>query len=240
MSSGSYIKLTASGGISVPAFLSKARNPGKAAIVLAQEIFGVNRYIRQLCADWGATGFTTLAPELYWRFGKHIELDPIDSQEVVKAREYRSQLKLEESLADIETAIAQLRRNYDQVFLVGYCFGGLLAYLSSIHCCVDGAISYYGVRIEDYLDRADNIHSPLLVHIGAEDPVCPPQAQAEICKVLAGNPLVKLITHIGAGHAFARRGTPSYNEEAARTANLQSLEFMQRLGAGKKNKRDKS
>ena len=90
------------------------------------------------------------------------------------------------------------------------------------------------------LDQAENIHAPMLVHIGAEDPICPPQTQAEIRKALAGNPLVKLITHIGAGHAFARRGTPTYNEVAARTANLQSLEFMQRLERRKKNKGDKS
>ena len=208
----SYLALPASG-----------YGPG---IVVLQEIFGVNAYIRSV-ADWyAAHGFVALCPDLFWRLERGVELSENDRN---KAFELYQQLDEAKAVEDSAAAMNFLRQHpacSGRVGAVGFCLGGNLAYLLSVRFKPDCAVSFYGVSIEKSLDEAPNLTTPLLLHIAGRDQFCPPEAQAEIQSVLGQNPLAKIYVYADQGHAFGRPGGEHYDAAAAELANLRSLGFV--------------
>lgn len=134
-------------------------------------------------------------------------------------------------IEDIAAAIAWLR-NQDgtggKVGAMGYCLGGLLAYLTAARTDSDATIGYYGVSIQDRLDEATAIKRPLMLHIAGKDQFVPPEAQAAIHQGLDSNPLVTLHDYPEDDHAFARPGGAHYNAASADLANQRTLDFLNR------------
>ena len=197
-------------------------------ILVLQEIFGVNPYMRSV-ADWyAAHGFIALCPDLFWRLERGVQLtDKGDDWQ--KAFDLYQRLDEAKAVKDSAAAMNFLRRHSacnGRVGAVGFCMGGNLAYLLSVRSKPDCAVSYYGVSIEKSLDEAKNLASPLLLHIGEQDKFCPPEAQTQIHQTLDGNPLVKIHDYPGRNHAFARPEGEHYNVADAELANLRSLEFL--------------
>ena len=194
-------------------------------IVVLQEIFGVNSYIRGV-ADWyAAHGFVALCPDLFWRMERGVELTEADRS---RAFSFYQQLDEAKAVEDSAAALEFLRKHpacSGRVGAVGFCLGGNLAYLLSVRFKPDCAVGYYGVSIEKSLDEAKNLSSPLLLHIAGADQFCPPEAQAEIHAALDGSPLVTIHDYPAQGHAFGRPSGEHYAPEAAELANLRSLEF---------------
>jgi carboxymethylenebutenolidase len=194
-------------------------------IVVLQEIFGVNRNIRNV-ADWyAAHGFVALCPDLFWRIERGVELTEADRS---KAFSFYQQLDEAKAVEDSAAALEFLRKHpacSGRAGAVGFCLGGNLAYLLSARFKPDCAVGYYGVSIEKALDEAKNLSSPLLLHIAGADQFCPPQAQAQIHAALDANPLVTIHDYPDEGHAFGRPGGEHYAPAAAELANLRSLEF---------------
>src|SRR6185503_15427828 len=203
-------------------------------IVVLQEIFGVNDYVRDV-ADWyAAHGFVALAPDLFWRIQPGVQLtDKADDWN--KALAFYQALDEAKAVEDSAATLEFLRRHpacSGRAGAVGFCLGGNLAYLLSVRFKPDCAVGYYGVSIEKSLDEAENLSSPLMLHIAGDDKFCPPEAQAQIHAALDGNPLVTIYDYLGLDHAFGRTGGEHYDAAAAEIANLRSLEFFVRNLAG--------
>jgi carboxymethylenebutenolidase len=194
-------------------------------ILVLQEIFGVNSYMRSV-ADWyAAHGFVALCPDLFWRMERGVELSEADR---AKAFELYQRLDEAKAVEDSAAALEFLRKHSacsGRAGAVGFCLGGNLAYLLSVRFKPDCAVGYYGVSIEKSLDEAKNLSSPLLLHIAGADQFCPPEAQAQIHAALDANPLVTIHDYPTEGHAFGRPGGAHYAPAAAELANLRSLEF---------------
>ena len=197
-------------------------------VVVLQEIFGVNAYMRSV-ADWyAAHGFVALVPDLFWRLQRGVELSD-KGDDWKKAIQFYQRLDEAKAVEDSATAMNFLRQHSacsGRAGAVGFCLGGNLAYLLSVRFKPDCAVGYYGVSIEKSLDEANNLTTPLLLHIAGRDQNCPPEAQAKIQSVLEPNPLVKIYVYPDEGHAFARPGGEHYDATGAELANLRSLEFL--------------
>jgi len=196
-------------------------------IVVLQEIFGVNDVVRGV-ADWyAAHGFVALAPDLFWRQQRNVELTD-KGEDWNKAIAFYQGLDETKAVEDAAAALDFLRKSAacsGRAGAVGFCLGGNLAYLLSVRFKPDCAVGYYGVSIEKSLGEATNLTSPLMLHIAGDDKFCPPEAQLQIHNTLDGNPLVTIHDYPGLDHAFGRRGGEHYDAAAAELANLRSLEF---------------
>jgi len=197
-------------------------------IVVLQEIFGVNSYIRSV-ADWYAShGFVALCPDLFWRIQRGVELTD-RGDDWKRAIDFYQKLDEAKAVEDSAAALEFLRKHpacSGRVGAVGFCLGGNLAYLLSVRFKPDCAVGYYGVGIEKSLAEAKNLGNPLLLHIAQEDKFCPPEAQAQIHQALDSNTLVTIHDYPGLEHAFGRPGGEHYALAAAELANLRSLEFL--------------
>ncbi len=194
-------------------------------IVVLQEIFGVNGYMRSVVDWYAAHGFVALCPDLFWRMERGVELTEDDR---LKAFKFYQDLDEAKAVEDSAAALDFLRKHSScsgRAGAVGFCLGGNLAYLLSVRYKPDCAVGYYGVSIEKSLDEAKNLSSPLLLHIAGVDQFCPPEAQAQIHVALDANPLVTIHDYPEQGHAFGRTGGEHYDAAAAELANLRSLEF---------------
>ncbi|HEV8188406.1 MAG TPA: dienelactone hydrolase family protein [Pyrinomonadaceae bacterium] len=194
-------------------------------IVVLQEIFGVNSFMRSV-ADWyAAHGFVALCPDLFWRMERGVELTEADRP---KAFDLYQKLDEAQAVEDSAAALESLRKHpacSGRAGAVGFCLGGNLAYLLSVRYKPDCAVGYYGVSIEKSLDEAPNLSSPLLLHMAGADQFCPPEAQAQIHAALDANPLVTIHDYPKQGHAFGRVGGEHYDPAATELAHLRSLEF---------------
>jgi len=203
-------------------------------IVVLQEIFGVNNYMRSV-ADWyAAHGFVAVCPDLFWRLERGVQLTD-KGDDWNKAIEYYQRLDEAKAVEDGAAAVEFLRDHSacnGRVGAVGFCMGGNLAYLLSVRFNPDCAVGYYGVSIEKTLDEAKNLTAPLMLHIAELDKFCPPEAQAQIHAALDSNSLVTIHDYPNQDHAFGRPGGEHYDAAAAELANLRSLEFFVRNLAG--------
>src|ERR1044072_5944524 len=214
----SYLALPASG-----------YGPG---IVVLQEIFGVNGFMRSI-ADWyAAHGFVALCPDLFWRLELGVELTEDDRGKAFALYQALDEAK---AVEDSAAALEFLRKHpacSGRVGAVGFCLGGNLAYLLSVRFKPDCAVGYYGVSIEKSLDEAKNLSSPLLLHIAGKDKFCPPEAQKAIHDVLDSHSLVTIHTYPDRDHAFGRPGGEPYDQADTELANIRSLKFVVRNLAG--------
>jgi carboxymethylenebutenolidase len=203
-------------------------------IVVLQEIFGVNDYVRNVAEWYAAHGFVALAPDLFWRMQPGVQLtDKADDWN--KAVAFYQALDEAKAVEDSAAALEFLRHHAacsGRAGAVGFCLGGNLAYLLSVRFKPDCAVGYYGVSIEKSLDEAENLSGPLMLHIAGDDKFCPPEAQRRIHDVLDSNSLVTIYDYPGLGHAFGRNGGEHYDAAAAELANLRTLEFFVKHLAG--------
>jgi carboxymethylenebutenolidase len=213
------------GYLSLPA---SGYGPG---LVVLQEIFGVNQFVRDV-ADWyAAHGYVALCPDLFWRQERGVELTDQSEADWQKAFALYAGLDEAKAVADSAAAVEFLRAHPScngRVGAVGFCLGGNLAYLLSVRYQPDCAVGYYGVSIEKSLAEAVHLSAPLMLHLAGKDKYCPPEAQAQIHQTLDHNPLVTLHDYAEQDHAFGRRGGEHYDATAAELAHLRSLEFLGR------------
>ena len=164
-------------------------------IVVLQEIFGVNEFMRSVCDWYAAHGFLAICPDLFWRQDPGVELTDKSEADWQKAFALYNGLDEAKAVEDSAAAVEFLRQHpacSGRVGAVGFCLGGNLAWLLSVRFKFDCAVGYYGVSIEKTLNEAKNLSSPLMLHIAGRDQFCPPQAQQQIHEALDGNPLVMI------------------------------------------------
>lgn len=206
-------------------FSAYARGKGPAIIVI-QEIFGVNAVMRGICDDLAASGYRAICPDLFWRIKPGIELTDQTEEEWKQAFDLFGKFNPDTGVEDIAATIAHARgEGAQKVGAVGYCLGGLLAYLTACRTDCDASVGYYGVGIQDRLSEAGKITKPLMLHIAVQDKFVPKEAQDAIISGLKPNPLVALHRYADRDHAFARVGGEHFDREDAETANNRTIAF---------------
>lgn len=204
-------------------------------IVVLQEIFGVNEYMRSVCDWYAAHGFVAICPDLFWRKEPGIQLTDKSEAEWQRAFQLYQGLDEAKAVEDSAAAVEFLRQHPScngRVGAVGFCLGGNLAWLLSARFKPDCAVGYYGVGIEKSLNEAKNLGSPLMLHIAGKDQYCPPAAQQAIHATLDQNPFATIHVYPAQDHAFGRPGGEHFEASAAELANLRTLEFFVRNLAG--------
>ena len=198
------------------------------AVVVIQEIFGVNAVMREV-ADWLAgEGYLAICPDLFWRIEPGIDITDKSKAEWDRAFELFGLFDAEKGVKDIAATIDAIRADpgcSGKVGAVGYCLGGKMAYLTATRTDADACVSYYGVGLDALTGEAARIKKPLLMHIAGEDGFVPKEAQATIHAALDGNPLITLHDYPGRDHAFARHGGEHYDGGDADKANARTLAF---------------
>lgn len=204
------------------------------AVVVIQEIFGVNAVMRDMADELAAAGYLAVCPDLFWRIEPGIDITDQSEAEWKRAFELYQAFDVEQGVEDIAATIAAVRADPacdGKVGAVGFCLGGLLAYLTATRTDADGSVSYYGVGIENFTAEAANLARPLLMHIAEEDQFVPKEAQAAIKDALGGNPKVEIHNYPGRDHAFSRKGGAHYDAADAAKAKERTLAFFkQNLG----------
>jgi carboxymethylenebutenolidase len=200
------------------AWLAPAVGTPRGAIVLAQEIFGVNRHIRRVADDFAAQGYLTIAPCLFDRVRRGIELG-YSQKEVQEGRGYRLQIPKEKTMRDL-TASLNVVKHAGRVAVVGYCWGGTLAWLCAAELPIVCGVSYYGGQIKDHLEKPPK--RPMMYHFGERDPHIP---ITDVEKIRAADPAG--IFHLyPADHGFNCEDRDTYDAASATLARERTLEFV--------------
>ncbi|MDI9335119.1 MAG: dienelactone hydrolase family protein [Cytophagales bacterium] len=224
--STTYINLTAKDGTGeFRGYLSLPASGSGPGIVLAQEIFGVNKTMREVADYYAEEGYVVLVPDLFWRQQPDVELGYSES-EWQRAFELYQGFHEAKGVEDMQTAISVLRQRPEvtgQVGVLGFCLGGKLAYLSACRTDADVCVGYYGVGIEAALNEADQIQCDLTLHIAELDKFCPPEAREKILSTLQGKRNISLFVYPGMDHAFARQGGEHYHRPSALMAHERSI-----------------
>ena len=200
-----------------------------AAIILIQEIFGVNTELRKKCDLWAERGYIAIAPDLFWRQEPGVDITDQSEKEWEKAFSLYQGFDHDKGIEDLTATLGHIRAHAlcnGKVGTIGYCLGGNLAYQMACKTNINASISYYGVGIQDLLEEAQGINKPLLMHIATQDEFVPPEAQKAIKEALSGNEHVTIYDY-GANHAFTRLNGVHFDENAAKVANNHSLDFIQ-------------
>lgn len=218
-------------GQSFSAYLAVPAAGHGPGLVLCQEIFGINDFMRRTAQSLAEEGYVVLAPDLFWRQQPGIQLTdgPAD---MPRAFELYKGFDVDLGINDIAATLAALRALPEQqggAGVLGYCLGGKLAYLAACRTDADVAIGYYGVGIEDSLDEAAKLRGRLVLHIAEQDGFCPPPARQRILETLGGKANVELYVYPGMDHAFARTGGAHYDKPSALMAHQRSMAALQRV-----------
>jgi carboxymethylenebutenolidase len=218
---GEKIKLTTKDGATIGAYKAVPSGKPQGAIVVLQEIFGVNHHIQKVTDGFATAGYVAIAPALFDRAQPDVELG-YGPDDMKKGMELRSKITLDQSLADIEAAIAAVS-DVGRVGIVGYCWGGTLAYAAATH--VDGlaaAVCYYGSGIAAMANQ--QLRVPAEFHFGEKDKSIPPE---DVDKIRAAHPDSAIFVY-PAGHGFSCTERESYDAASADLARSRTLEFFGR------------
>lgn len=210
------------------AYVARPAQQNGPAVVVIQEIFGVNGVMRGVCDELAAAGFLAVCPDLFWRIEPGVDITDQSEAEWKKAFELYNAFDVDAGVRDIAATINHVRglpETNGKVGAVGFCLGGLLAFLTATRTDADASVSFYGVGIEKHLAEADKLAHPLLMHIAEEDQFVPKEAQALILSQLKNHPQVEVHTYAGRDHAFARVGGEHYDAADAKLANGRTLTF---------------
>jgi len=215
---------TFAGHVAVPA---SGHGPG---MLVIQEIFGVNAYIRDVCDRLAAAGYVALAPDVFWRVRPGIEFDSSDQATIAPAIEVTAQWDGEVGLADLGSALAHLRGLPEVrggTGVIGFCFGGTQTFRVAAAFDPACAVAYYGSGTAGLLDQLGSITCPLLFHFGDNDPYLPNSDVDAIRVATAGRNHIAVHVHAGGGHAFDNHASEMFwNESAAQAAWAKTLAFL--------------
>jgi carboxymethylenebutenolidase len=213
------------------AYVARPQADSAPAIVVIQEIFGVNKVMRDIADGLASQGYVAIVPDLFWRIEPGIDITDQSEAEWKKAFELFNAFDVDAGVGDIAATITKARTLAGvngKVGAVGYCLGGLLSFLTATRTDVDASVSYYGVGIEKHVNEAEKLTHPLLMHVAEKDQFVPPEAQQLILSALKDHPQIELHTYADRDHAFAREGGAHYDAADAARANGRSLTFFQK------------
>jgi carboxymethylenebutenolidase len=214
------------------AYIARPADSPASAVVVLQELFGVNADIRKHCDELAEQGFIAVAPDLFWRQEPGVDLN------VTSEADWQHGLRLygaydrdagARDVRDTVNAVRKLPERNGKIAALGYCLGALMVFLTAVrYQGLDAAVAYHGGDTEKYLGEIDRLNAPLLMHLAEEDEFISKPAQAAIKKALATKPGTTVYSYPGQNHAFSRHGGAHYNAEAAALANERTNSFLHR------------
>jgi carboxymethylenebutenolidase len=218
---------TLDGKAALPALVVKPAGTPRGAIIVIQEIFGVNPGIRKKCDDWAAAGYLAVAPDVFWRQKPGVELDPDVPEQFQEGVGYMMKHDFNLGIQDVEAVIHWIRRDagVPKVGLVGYCMGGKIAYMTAARTDIDASVGYYGVGIDQMLNESHAIAKPLMLHVPMADGFVPVDAQKAMHKGLDDNAHVRIHDYAGLDHGFADTFGVRRNEAGAQLADQRTADF---------------
>lgn len=211
------------------AYIARPKKLPAPVVIVLHEIFGVNMDMRATCNELADHGFIAVCPDLFWRQEPGVDLNNWSEAEWQKGLALYAAYDRDKGVQDIvDTAqvARQLEGATGKVGVMGFCLGGLMAFLTAAREKIDAAVAYHGGDTEKYLNEADRIKSPMLMHLADEDEFISPEAQGKIKAALSGKPNVEIYSYAGCNHAFARHTGTHYNAVAAATANGRTWQFL--------------
>lgn len=212
-----HTQLQAADGHKFDAYIAQPTGEPKAGIVVIQEIFGVNAHIRSVADRFAQAGYLTIAPALFDRTERDVELD-YTPEAIQKGMQIVQRVPLDRTLSDIAAAIQYLREHgARKVGVVGYCWGGTLAWVSNTRLHPDATVSYYGGGIQNHIH--EKATCPAIFHFGLLDKHIP---QTVVEQVRHEYPGFSVFTY-EADHGFNCDARASYNEAAAKLARQRTL-----------------
>jgi carboxymethylenebutenolidase len=213
-------------------YVARPAGPGPApAVVVCQEIFGIKHFVRATADRLAAQGYLAVAPDLFWRIKPGIDITDQTEAEWKEAFGYYNAFDVPKGVEDIATAIDAVRADPacdGKVGAIGFCLGGLLAFLTATRTSVDATVVYYGGGMDNFVGEADKLRRPLLIQLAGDDAYIPKEAQDKITAALKDRPGVEVHIYPGRDHAFARDGGQNYDAVDAETANARTAAFFGR------------
>ena len=213
------------------AYVAKPVATPAPAIVVIQEIFGINADLRATCDELAKQGFIAICPDLFWRMQPGVELTDQSKAEWAKAMEFYQNFDIDKGVEDIGAAL-QVARTYagsnGKVGVMGFCLGGLMTFLTAARKNPDAAAAYYGGRTNEYVAEFKSVSCPMIMHLGEADEYIPPPAREQITKAAQAHPNVTVYTYAGQNHAFARHKGTHYDEASAKLANQRTYDFFKK------------
>lgn len=217
-----WVTLKTADGHELNAYLARPEGEPIAGLVVVQEIFGVNRHIRSVADGYAKDGFLAVAPALFDRIERGVEL-AYEGEDMQKARSFIPKLDIDKSVADVAAAVEFAgTATGKKVGVIGYCYGGTIAWLAATRLHVAAAVGYYGGRISKYANEA--LSAPTMLHFGKLDAHIPAK---EVATIQAAHPEVEIYWY-EAGHGFNCDARGSYDKESAREARARSLDFLKK------------
>jgi carboxymethylenebutenolidase len=200
----------------------------RGAVVVIQEIFGVNQAMRDTCAWLADMGFIAICPDLFWRIEPNIDITDKTPEEWQKAFGLFQTFDKAKGIEDLKATLAAARTiagGNGKAGTIGYCLGGLLAFQMAEQSDADINVSYYGVGLDGLLDDLAAVTKPLLVHIADRDEYFPAEGRAKVAAAVAGNPRIACYNY-DADHAFARINGIHWDGRSATIANGRTAEAL--------------
>lgn len=217
------IKLTAGDGHEFAAYVAQPHGKATKALVVIQEIFGVNRHIRSVADGFAKDGYLAVAPALFDRVERGVEL-AYTPEDMKRGFAIATKIGMDDALRDVAAAIdyASSQIGKEHVGVVGYCWGGSLAWLAATRLSVGAAVGYYGGRIAQYAEEKPRC--PVMLHFGAKDQHIP---ASEIDKIRRAHPKVPIYMY-DAGHGFNCDERKDFDPQSAALARQRTLELLQK------------
>src|SRR5580692_1102839 len=212
------------------AYIARPKTLPAPAVIVLQELFGVNADIRKHCDELAEQGYLAVAPDLFWRQEPGVDLSVTSEADWQHGLRLYSAYDRDAGVKDIKDTMDAVRRLPEcngKVALLGYCLGALMVFMTAVrNDGVDAAVWYHGGDTEKYLGEVDGLHAPLLMHLAEEDEFISKAAQAEIKAALAKKPNTSIYSYPGQNHAFSRHNGAHYNAAAAALANGRTYSFL--------------
>ncbi|WP_221801641.1 dienelactone hydrolase family protein [Oceanobacter mangrovi] len=229
MSNSSWIEIyTSPDGQTFSGYLSLPPTGSGPALVILQEIWGVNDHIQAVADQYAADGYVVLAPDVYWRQQYRTNLT-YDQSGTDQARQLMMALDRDQATEDLMLALEYLRQQATvtgPVGVVGFCMGGQLAFRLAANSTVDAAVCYYGGGIEQQLHLADDIRAPILFHHASLDSMISQDAVNNIRTAMASHQGSVFFDYLDTDHGFNCWGRPMYNQQASALAHGRTLQFL--------------
>ncbi len=211
------------------AYIARPKTLPASAVVVLQEVFGVNADIRKTCDELAEQGFIAVAPDLFWRQEPGVDLSVTSEPDWQHGLRLYQTYDRDAGTRDVWDTVntgAKLPGCTGKVAVLGYCLGGLMTFLTAVRYGVDAAVVYHGGDTEKYLGEVDGLHAPLLMHLAEEDEFISKAAQADIKAALAKKPSATVYSYPGQNHAFSRHGGAHYNAAAAALSHERTNKFL--------------
>jgi carboxymethylenebutenolidase len=211
----------------IPAYVVKPEGTPRGAVIVQQEIFGVDAGIRKKADAWAAKGYLAVAPDCFWRQKPGVEFDADKPEEFQQAVEFMMKHDFDLGIRDLEAVIHWIRREagVPKVGLVGFCMGGKIAYMVAARTDIDASVGYYGVGIDQMLNEKHAIARPLMLHVPTADGFVPAETQKAMHEGLDDHPRVTLYDYEGLDHGFAAEIGTRRDEAAATLADGRTEAF---------------